>query len=131
MPDTDDLIARLHGDIANLPPAAGVIRWSEDMRVAYTKGHRDARHTAAGLAQRHMSAALSALQEELRTARFLIAVLEGEQARADVLAEALAELVEEVGFFLRNFEVGKPCHADRMRDSADRARAALGEKADG
>jgi hypothetical protein len=50
------------------------------------------------------------------------------EERRDNISEALAEMVEEVGFFLRNFDVGKPVHANRMRASAVHARAALTDK---
>jgi len=48
-----------------------------------------------------------------------------EPAAPVTVEEAARELVEEVGFFLRAFDVGKPYHADRMRDALGRAARAL------
>lgn len=46
-------------------------------------------------------------------------------AERDALAEALRELREEVEFFTNLFVVGKPVHADRMKNSLEHARAEL------
>jgi hypothetical protein len=54
---------------------------------------------------------------------------ESAEATPVTVEEAARELVEEVGFFLRAFDVGKPYHADPMRDALGRAlRTLAGEK---
>jgi hypothetical protein len=80
-----------------------------------------------------MALALSnddAFNAQKDTANWIVAAMNAYAQPAPVMVEEAArELVEEVGFFLRAFDVGKPYHADRMRDALGRAlRALAGEK---
>ena len=65
------------------------------------------------------------LQNATDEANFCGAERAAYKDRADALYEALAELLEEVDFFLGLLKSGNPVYGDRMKDSADHARKAL------
>jgi hypothetical protein len=57
--------------------------------------------------------------------RAVEALLDAPAPAGVAVQKAAQELVEEVGFFLRAFDVGKPVRADRMREAMEVVLSAL------
>lgn len=83
----------LHGQIMNLPGAGGLseIGTTRDEQLAYRRGHRDARHAAAELANEN-DAEIAALRKDAERYRWL-------RSRMD-------DCAAEVCFAPRNAEFG-------------------------